>query len=496
MSADVERGLLVLLREVASEREEEQIDLDQFPAGPGRGLIEATTIGEAVDLLRLGLKSGRESDVSAAIQGLVLGGRLDLDPGPDRPGRPVAKLRALAGRLLASVGAHPSGANQLVGAVERLASAVSVDEARGDLSDAFGDRLTIRDSTTAANVRVFGGPAAALAAQIVDVTRLVAQTTCRATSRRDPDTSSDATFVRYEACTALPYDTCVQRIDPLRWPDCNPYFSYVKGLDCQPCAPKPGWFGRIKEKVGPALNLSYYETDLTVRYHQEPGIAATAFELAHPNTGDGRVTVDRGFLAVLDEGSHRRVQMTKVYRIRDLNVEHSWVCPLWSSQFVISGWSCSMASPMRRALKAWSNVFREAIRTTHAVCDAAHCDCPDHEMGRPRSRVGPLDAFTYEVPNSIDCPPSATKVDTAVRVSIPKAKASRTFGPHTANLLTPGMALTVPYPIDVDASVPGDVDSVVVELASAAPPRGLYVGRLRDAAGTVDVPFTIFQPGL
>lgn len=494
MSADVERGLLVLLREVASQREEELIDLDQFPPGPGRGLIEATTIGEAVDLLRLGLNSGSSRDVSAAIQGLALGGWLDLEAGPDRPARPVAELRALAARLLASVGADTSGADQLMAAMQRLASAVTVDEARGELFDAFGSRLTIADSPTAVNVLVFGGPAAALAAQIVDVSRLVAQSTCRATSHRDPDTGGDATFVRYEACTALPYDTCMQRIDPLRWPDCNPYFTDVKGLDRQPCAPKPGWFGRIKEKVGPALNLSYYETDLTVRYHQEKGIAVTAFELAHPNTGDGRVTVDRGFLAVLDEGTHRRVQMTKVYRIRDLDIEHSWVCPLWSSQFVISGWSCSMASPMRRGLKAWSSVLRVAITTTHAFCDALHCDCPDRETSAPRSRVAPLDLFTYEVPDSIDCRQSATKVDTEVRVSIPKAKEVRTFASHTANLLTPGMALTVPYPIGVKASVPGTADSVVVKLASSAP-RGLYVGRLRDAAGSVDVPFTIFQPG-
>ena len=495
MSADVERGLLVLLSEVARQREEEPIDLDQFP-GPGRELVDATTVEDAVDLLRLGLSSGRERDVTAAIQGLALGVWLNLDAGSDRPPRPVAQLRALAARMLVSVGADTSGgAELLVDAVAMLAAAVTIDDARSKLVDAFGSRLTIEDSVTAANLRVFRGPAAALAAQIVDVTRLVAQAACRATTHRDPDTSRDATFVRYEACTALPYETCMKRIDPLHWPDCNPYFSYVTALDCQPCVPKPGWFGRVKEKVGPALNLSYYETDLTIRYHQEQGMAVSAFELAHPNTGDGRVTVDRGFLAVLEEGTHRRVQMTKVYRIADLKVPQRWVCPLWASQFVISGWSCSMADPMRRALHAWSTVLKGAIATTRAACDALHCDCPDHKTTARRSRVGPLDSFTYEVPDSIDCPPSDTGVEAEVRVSIPTAKAARTFAPHTANLLTPGMALTVPYPISVDSSVPGDVDSVVVKLASPTP-RGLFVGRLRDAAGSVDVPFTIFQAGL
>ena len=124
MSADVERGLLVLLSEVARQREEEPIDLDQFP-GPGRELVDATTVEDAVDLLRLGLSSGRERDVTAAIQGLALGVWLNLDAGSDRPPRPVAQLRALAARMLVSVGADTSGgAELLVDAVEMLAAAV------------------------------------------------------------------------------------------------------------------------------------------------------------------------------------------------------------------------------------------------------------------------------------------------------------------------------------------------------------------------------------
>ena len=147
------------------------------------------------------------------------------------------------------------------------------------------------------------------------------------------------TFVEVDCCTNRSFDDCRWAIDPRAWPAANPFFRSVtvlgaiqqSGLD---------WCGRIKERVGPGINGKVYETDLDVTYVERPGMAVTAFDLAQVRTDPGQVTVDRGFVSCTDEGIHRRIRTLKVYRIEDLTVPPTWVCPLWSSQLALAAfWS-------------------------------------------------------------------------------------------------------------------------------------------------------------
>ena len=54
----------------------------------------------------------------------------------------------------------------------------------------------------------------------------------------------------------------------------------------------------------------------------------------------GPVTVDRGFLSVTDEGTHRRLRVLKVYRVENLKTAPSFACQLWAMQVALSGWWC------------------------------------------------------------------------------------------------------------------------------------------------------------
>ena len=147
----------------------------------------------------------------------------------------------------------------------------------------------------------------------------------------------DVVFVEVDVCTNRTFADCKRSLDPTKWPDANPFFVSVtptfpitvSGAD---------WCGVVKEVVGPGVNLTYYETDLAITYLERPGQAVTAFDLAPNRTDDGRVTVDRGFLSCTDEGLHRRIRTLKVYRIEDLNVAPSWICPLWSWQLALASW--------------------------------------------------------------------------------------------------------------------------------------------------------------
>ena len=89
-----------------------------------------------------------------------------------------------------------------------------------------------------------------------------------------------------------------------------------------------------------AARSQIYETDLIVRYVSHPGLVAVSFDLAPNGTGDHKVSVDRGFVAVTDEGEHRRVRVLKVYRIEDFDMYTTFICPLWCWQVAMAGWWC------------------------------------------------------------------------------------------------------------------------------------------------------------
>jgi hypothetical protein len=145
--------------------------------------------------------------------------------------------------------------------------------------------------------------------------------------------------VEVDTCTYRSYDDCKQSIDPTNWPKVNPFFQSVTLLDT-PTKSGTDWCGRIKEAVGPGVNGQVYETDLDVTFVERPGMAVTAFDLATVRTDPRHVTVDRGFLSCTDEGAYRRIRTLKVYRIDNLSMPSSWICPLWSSQFALAAyWS-------------------------------------------------------------------------------------------------------------------------------------------------------------
>jgi hypothetical protein len=143
--------------------------------------------------------------------------------------------------------------------------------------------------------------------------------------------------VEVDTCTNRSFADCKRSIDPTHWPKANPFFQSVTVVGT-PTKLGTDWCGVIKEKVGPGINGKVYETDLAVTYVERPGMAVTAFDLAPHRTDPGTVTVDRGFLSCTDEGVHRRIRTLKVYRIEDLKMPASWICPLWASQLALAAW--------------------------------------------------------------------------------------------------------------------------------------------------------------
>jgi hypothetical protein len=378
-----------------------------------------------------------------------------------------------------------------------------------DLESAFAPWLTAGFNTVAMNHVSFTGRAAATAAMMMEATALY-ETQCTSAWKKDPYSKKKSTHVQIELCTSLSFAECSRRIDPTKWPECNPYFNSVTKLTPAVGTPQ-NWYGKIKEEVGPGLNFSYYKTDLKVRYVEQAGMVATAFDLvpAAEQTGDGRVTVDRGFLAVIEEGTHRRVQMVKVYRIEDQTgkreVPHDWVCPLWAQQMTLAGWSCGATMPMRRALNAWSHVMRDAVALAHCACGALYCDCADAakksksgkskkaNKGKLTSNVAPLSPEQFDVPLPTACRASFTATTGQTLVAPPKSSAAAALQPGPIQVVKAefGQCDLPPH----DASSVWDAGNAVFKVALAVRDHGLYLGRLT-APGGVDVPFTLYDTGL
>ena len=376
-------------------------------------------------------------------------------------------------------------------------TAVRPTGAIAGLAETFAGRVTVLvDAAHPDRVRLVG-PGAWVAAQLLDQSTQ-RRAECSVGFDLDPLTGKRVTVVRLEACTNLTFDECRSRIDPMQWTRCNPYFWSVTPIPPRVDDPT-GWCGGIKEVVGPGLNFRYYETDLSVRYIEQTRLAFSSFDLNPAGNDDDQVSVDRGCLGVIDEGSHRRIQMAKVYRIEDFDAPHPWVCPLWASQFVIAGWSCSLTTPMRRALRAWSEVERTMVDLGRAWHDVAHGCCADDEP--PRSKVGPMVREFYEVPLGSDCAASwIPHQDDGVVVPVPATTANKSFSPHTITKVSPGAITTTSRAVLVSKAVAGDEGTVAVKLgtdaAGAAAAPGLYVGRLRDDHGLVEVPYSIYVTGV
>jgi hypothetical protein len=143
--------------------------------------------------------------------------------------------------------------------------------------------------------------------------------------------------VEVDTCTNRSFADCRSAIDPTHWPAANPFFRSVTIIGT-PTKSGADWAGVINERVGPGLNGKVYETYLDVTYLERPGMAVTTFDLHRPKVDPKKVTVDRGFLSCTDEGIHRRIRTLKVYRIEDLKMPGSFICPLWASQFALAAY--------------------------------------------------------------------------------------------------------------------------------------------------------------
>jgi hypothetical protein len=459
-------------------------------------------------------------DQFVLVQALVLGARIDVET--DEQATKDA-LESVAARVLRSVGADTERRADLRTASGSLLRGIRVTDAAEqrnvfagesvlpDLEAVFAPWLTAEFNTAAIDHVTFTGKAAATAAAIMEATALY-ETKCTPAWKRDPYTKKDATHVQIELCTSLPYEECRRRIDPTKWPECNPYFNRVTKL-APPVGSAKDWYGRIQEEVGPGLNFSYYRTDLKVRYVEQAGLAATAFDLVLPpnQTGDGRVTIDRGFLAVIEEGTHRRVQMVKVYRIEDQTgkheIPHGWVCPLWGQQMTLAGWSCAATVPMRKALKAWSQVMRDAVAITRCACGALHCDCEGTDKKpKPKakarkkakqptlaSRVAPLSAERFDVPLSSACRTSFTAKTAQACIAVPAGSKQQAVTGATQVLKAEfGQSFLPPHAAKITRA--SKMDALVVALTNRN--TGLFLGRLCDTGIGVDVPFTLYDTGL
>lgn len=330
MSAEIELALLVLLRATTGE-----IDLSQFQSPPLIDSVDGTTASEALAMVTAGLSSASPIDRFAAAQSFVLGLQLPDDPTSSE------LLAALGDQLLSTVGGDSNGGSQLRAALDLLRHEQQLNPAVLDLmQQAFGGALTVIPNSS--ELLTLSGSGSSLATMLVELVANFSSAVpkCRSLDVDDPISGQHVTLVEVDVCTNQPFDKCKLGIDPLRWPQCNPYFQSVTLIGAKTPDAGGGWAGVVKEKVGPALNGSVYETDLAVRYIDRPGVVCAAFDLAATRNDDGRVTVDRGFLSVTDEGLHRRVRVLKVYRISDLTTPHTWLCPLWASQVAMAGWWC------------------------------------------------------------------------------------------------------------------------------------------------------------
>lgn len=239
--------------------------------------------------------------------------------------------------------ADAQSAAALIDATAKIADLRGVDnDVIENLEHLFGDSLT--STTTVGGTVSFEGLASTFVAMLIELILNFFHTHCQLIPGmvNVDGKQKAATFVELEVCTGRSFARCAHAIDPANWQECNPIFFKVEVLNHN--VTNNGWFGAISERVGPAMNGDTYHTNLNVRCLTTTKQQYTvAFDLAPDSVmphDDGRVTVDRGFLSVTDEGSHRRVRVLKVYRIKKFNQPLGWICPLWASQLVMGGWWC------------------------------------------------------------------------------------------------------------------------------------------------------------
>jgi hypothetical protein len=347
--ADLEFALLVLHNNVfrlTRPDEGMQFGLEQLDAEGLRGRVEEATVSASLQGAVEFVRSPRPIDRFGAAQAFVLGVVISRYEGR------VAAMRDLAEAHVAQFSPTDTSdaAQHLLNAVAQLVplGATPMGEPRPglpanalhELSFAFDTALQVTGDLASGHVE-FIGPAAPLATMMIELA--ATWNTCRAEFPRLDADGREVTRVEIDVCTNLSFARCSHGVDPLNWPECNPFF-FQSVVPVGPPKRSPngdGWAGVIKERVGPSLNKGQvYETNLVVRMVEESDLAAVTFDLAPNPVGD--VTVDRGFVSVTEEGQHRRMRVLKVYRIENFpDVPQSWICPLWVWQVALAGWWCA-----------------------------------------------------------------------------------------------------------------------------------------------------------
>jgi hypothetical protein len=328
-----ELALLGVLRNLRPE----EIRLEQLFEEEGlRTYIEDRDLGTALNDLALAMDVSDRADRFSATQAFALSVTRRAEGGVERA------LRHVARRLLEPyIGAAAEDrAEGLVEIADQLSEHNEVtSEVEDGLRIIFGSSLTAAERTN--ETFGFEGAAAEFVAMLIEL--LFNRPDCQLEAGTvDVDgTAVDAVLVELQACTGRSFARCSHAIDPRNWKECNRYFfSAVNIID--PQYSNDGWAGKVRETVGPIYNGRKFVTDLSVRCLAQPTVAAVSFDLAPDREppDDGSVIVDRGFLSVTDEVSHRQIRILKVYRIRDFELPQDWICFLWALQMSQAAWWC------------------------------------------------------------------------------------------------------------------------------------------------------------
>jgi len=333
---EIELALIVLYRDILPP---DELDLTQLGDPAQVDLWTNAETANVVSDLKAAVDLNRRGDRYAAALAYVLGvRRAAIVPAlPDIE----TELTALGEALLERYDAPGSGEADLRNAMARLLELPEVSSEVADfLMTAFGGALTAIDNGD--GTFLFTGPAAEMATMLTELSSMQMACDAHNGTVEVNGVRHQVLFLRFEVCTQVPFDRSAKAVDPRQWPTFSPlFFQSVTVLDGVPTATGP-WNGTIQESVGALSTGTPTVTNLLVSYHEEPGLAVTAYDLSQDTTllaDDGTVKVDYGYFSVTEEGLHRRVSVMKVVSIEGKeDTPPHWLCPLWAQQFGMIGW--------------------------------------------------------------------------------------------------------------------------------------------------------------
>ncbi|MEY2468834.1 MAG: hypothetical protein QOF21_1532 [Actinomycetota bacterium] len=337
MREEIERALIVLYRDIL---DPDELDLAQLGTDAQVDAWRNAETAAVLDDLKAAVDLDKRGDRYAAALAYVLAVRRSKI----QPSLPSIEqqIAALGEALLERYEAPPSGEADLRNALARLIDQPEISDEVGEfLLSAFGDALSVTDNGD--GTLSFTGAAAEMATMLTELSSM--QMACEAHNGTVEvnGVRHKVLSLRFEVCTQLPFDRSAKAIDPRRWPTFSPlFFQSVTLVDGVATSTGP-WYGTIQESVGALTTGTPIVTNLLVSYHEEAGLAVTAYDLSQDPmllADDGTVKVDYGYFSVTEEGLHRRVSVMKVVSIEGKeDTPPHYLCPLWLQQFGMIGWS-------------------------------------------------------------------------------------------------------------------------------------------------------------